>query len=277
MSQSPILTLNDGIQIPQVGLGVWQLDDAQTEAACLAAFDAGYRHIDTAKMYNNEEAVGRALKRTSVPRDEIFITTKLANADQGYDSTLKAFDASMKRLGLEKLDLYLIHWAAPKQLKYKDTWRAFVRLKEEGRVRSIGVCNFNQSHLDDIIADSGVAPSVNQIEIHPDFNQQTLLEFCQSRKIRTEAWSPLGQGGELLKAPLFKQLAQKHGKEPVQVILRWHIQAGHVVIPRSKNPERIKSNFDIFDFTLDDADMKAIASMPQTGRLGPDPETFGNP
>lgn len=277
MSHSPILTLNDGVQIPQVGLGVWQLDDAQTEASCLAAFEAGYRHIDTAKMYDNEEAVGRAIKRASLPRDDLFITTKLANPDQGYDSTLKAFDASMKRLGLDKLDLYLIHWAAPKQQKYKDTWRAFVRLKEEGRVRSIGVCNFNQPYLDDIIQDSGVAPSVNQIEIHPDFNQQALLDFCRARKIRTEAWSPLGQGGALLDAPLFKQLAEKHGKAPVQVILRWHIQAGHVVIPRSKNPARIKSNFDIFDFTLDDADMKAIAAMPQTGRLGPDPETFGNP
>ncbi|WP_024902881.1 aldo/keto reductase [Robbsia andropogonis] len=276
MSQSPLLTLNDGVHIPQVGLGVWQLDDKQTEASSLAALDAGYRHIDTAKIYGNEEAVGRALKNTSVPRDEIFITTKLWNADQGYESTLKAFDASMKRLGLETLDLYLIHWAAPQLQKYKDTWRAFVRLKEEGRVRSIGVCNFNQSHLDDIIEDSGVVPSVNQIEIHPDFNQQALVDFCISRKITTEAWSPLGQGGELLKAPLFKQLADKDGKEPVQVILRWHIQAGHVVIPRSKNPDRVKSNFEIFDFKLDDADMKAIASMPQTGRLGPDPETFNN-
>jgi len=274
MPHAPLITLNDGVQIPQLGLGVWQLDDDQAYTSSMAALQAGYRHIDTAMIYGNEAGVGRALADSGLKRDEVFITTKLWNADQGYDSTLRAFDLSMAKLGLEQLDLYLIHWALPKKAAYRDTWKAFVRLKEEGRVRSIGVSNFHPEHLQHIIADTGVTPSVNQVELHPDFAQLELAEYNRSLGIVTESWSPLGQGGALLSQPVLSQIAEKHGKSAAQVILRWHIQAGHVVIPRSSNPQRIAANLDVFDFALDEQDLNAIARIPQTGRLGPHPDTF---
>ncbi|EIK97232.1 2,5-diketo-D-gluconic acid reductase [Pseudomonas sp. M47T1] len=274
MPSAPLITLNDGVQIPQLGLGVWQLDDAQAYESSKAALAAGYRHIDTAMIYGNEAGVGRAVAESDVPREQIFVTTKLWNADQGFDRTLRAFDASLERLGLETLDLYLIHWAIPKKGAYRDTWKAFVRLHQEGRVRSIGVSNFNAEHLGHIIDDTGVVPSVNQIEIHPDFNQAPLSQWCRDRGIVTESWSPLGQGGELLKLPLFAEIAQRHGKTPAHVILRWHLQNGHVVIPRSSNAQRIATNIDVFDFELSDQELEAIARLTQTGRLGPDPETI---
>lgn len=274
MPSAPLITLNDGVRIPQLGLGVWQLDDAQAYESSKAALAAGYRHIDTAMIYGNEAGVGRAVAESDLAREEIFITTKLWNADQGFDSTLRAFDASLKRLGLETLDLYLIHWAIPKKGAYRDTWKAFVRLQQEGRVRSIGVSNFNAEHLEHIIDDTGVVPSVNQIEIHPDFNQQALSQWCRDKGIVTESWSPLGQGGELLKLPLFAEIAQHHGKTPAHVILRWHVQNGHVVIPRSSNAQRIAANIDVFDFELSHQELEAIAQLKQTGRLGPDPETI---
>lgn len=274
MPQAPLITLNDGIQIPQLGLGVWQLDDDQAYTSSVAALKAGYRHIDTAMIYGNESGVGRALAESEVARSEIFITTKLWNTDQGYDSTLRAFDTSMKKLGLEQLDLYLIHWALPKKNAYRDTWKAFVRLHEEGRVRSIGVSNFHPEHLKHIIDDTGVTPSVNQIELHPDFAQLELVEHCKHLGIVTESWSPLGQGGALLSQPLISQIASKHGKTAAQIILRWHVQNGHVVIPRSSNPERIAQNLDVFDFVLDEQDLQGLAHIPQTGRLGPNPDTF---
>lgn len=274
MPQAPLITLNDGIQIPQLGLGVWQLDDDQAYASSVAALKAGYRHIDTAMIYGNEAGVGRAVAESALAREEIFVTTKLWNADQGYDSTLRAFDASLQKLGLEYLDLYLIHWALPKKAAYRDTWKAFVRLQEEGRVRSIGVSNFHPEHLEHIIADTGVTPSVNQIELHPDFPQVELVEYCQAKGIVTESWSPLGQGGALLSQPVISQIAEKHGKSAAQVILRWHIQNRHVVIPRSSNPERIAQNLDVFDFELDEQDLQGIAHIPHTGRLGPNPDTF---
>lgn len=274
MPCAPLITLNDGVQIPQLGLGVWQLDDDQAYQSSKAALAAGYRHIDTAMIYGNEAGVGRAVAESDLPREQIFITTKLWNADQGYDSTLRAFDASLQRLGLETLDLYLIHWALPMKGAYRDTWRAFVKLKQEGRVRSIGVSNFNSDHLEHIIQDTGVTPSVNQIETHPDFNQAALSQWCRERGIVTESWSPLGQGGELLKLPLFAEIAQRHGKTPAHVILRWHLQSGHVVIPRSSNAERIAANIDVFDFELNAQELEAIAQLKQTGRLGPDPATF---
>jgi len=274
MPSAPLITLNDGVRIPQLGLGVWQLDDAQAYESSKAALAAGYRHIDTAMIYGNEAGVGRAVAESDLAREEIFITTKLWNADQGFDSTLRAFDASLKRLGLETLDLYLIHWAIPKKGAYRDTWKAFVRLQQEGRVRSIGVSNFNAEHLEHIIDDTGVVPSVNQIEIHPDFNQQALSQWCRDKGIVTESWSPLGQGGELLKLPLFAEIAQRHGKTPAHVILRWHVQNGHVVIPRSSNAQRIAANIDVFDFELSHQELEAIAQLKQTGRLGPDPETI---
>lgn len=274
MPHAPLITLNDGVQIPQLGLGVWQLDDEQAYASSVAALKAGYRHIDTAMIYGNEAGVGRAIAESGLAREEIFVTTKLWNTDQGFDSTLRAFDASLAKLGLEQLDLYLIHWALPKKAAYRDTWKAFVRLQQEGRVRSIGVSNFHAEHLQHIIGDTGVTPSVNQIELHPDFAQVDLVEFCKGLNIVTESWSPLGQGGALLSQPVLSQIAEKHGKSAAQVILRWHIQNQHVVIPRSSNPERIAQNLDVFDFVLDAQDMQAIARIPQTGRLGPNPDTF---
>ena len=274
MPHAPLITLNDGVQIPQLGLGVWQLDDEQAYASSVAALKAGYRHIDTAMIYGNEAGVGRAIAESGLAREEIFVTTKLWNTDQGFDSTLRAFDASLAKLGLEQLDLYLIHWALPKKAAYRDTWKAFVRLQQEGRVRSIGVSNFHAEHLQHIIGDTGVTPSVNQIELHPDFAQVDLVEFCKGLNIVTESWSPLGQGGALLSQPVLSQIAEKHGKSAAQVILRWHIQNQHVLIPRSSNPERIAQNLDVFDFVLDAQDLQAIARIPQTGRLGPNPDTF---
>lgn len=274
MPHAPLITLNDGVQIPQLGLGVWQLDDEQAYASSVAALKAGYRHIDTAMIYGNEAGVGRAIAESGLAREEIFVTTKLWNTDQGFDSTLRAFDASLAKLGLEQLDLYLIHWALPKKAAYRDTWKAFVRLQQEGRVRSIGVSNFHAEHLQHIIGDTGVTPSVNQIELHPDFAQVDLVEFCKGLNIVTESWSPLGQGGALLSQPVLSQIAEKHSKSAAQVILRWHIQNQHVVIPRSSNPERIAQNLDVFDFVLDAQDLQAIARIPQTGRLGPNPDTF---
>lgn len=274
MPHAPLITLNDGVQIPQLGLGVWQLDDEQAYASSVAALKAGYRHIDTAMIYGNEAGVGRAIAESGLAREEIFVTTKLWNTDQGFDSTLRAFDASMAKLGLEQLDLYLIHWALPKKAAYRDTWKAFVRLQQEGRVRSIGVSNFHAEHLQHIIGDTGVTPSVNQIELHPDFAQVDLVEFCKGLNVVTESWSPLGQGGALLSQPVLSQIAEKHGKSAAQVILRWHIQNQHVVIPRSSNPERITQNLNVFDFVLDAQDLQAIAHIPQTGRLGPNPDTF---
>ena len=274
MSSAPLITLNNGATIPQLGLGVWQLDNAQAEASCLTALQDGYRHIDTAMIYGNEEGVGKALKRTEVPRDQIFVTTKVWNADQGFDTTLRAFDTSLAKLQLSALDLYLIHWPLPKRDKYLDTWRALIRLQEEGRVKAIGVCNFNAEHLDRLIAETGFAPAVNQIELHPDFSQPALGSFCRSKGIAVQAWSPLGQGGELLKSPVLQKLAARHGKSAAQIVLRWHLQQGNIVIPRSQNPGRIKENFAVFDFELTEADLAAIAQMPQADRLGPDPETF---
>lgn len=274
MPHAPLITLNDGVRIPQLGLGVWQLTDEQAYVSSKAALNAGYRHIDTAMIYENEAGVGRAVADSGLSRDEIFITTKLWNADQGYDTTLRAFDESMKRLGLETLDLYLIHWATPKKNAYVDTWKAFVRLKEEGRIRSIGVSNFNADHLDRIIAETGAIPSVNQIELHPDFQQHEMVKFCHDKQIAIESWSPLGQGGKLLDDPTLKQIATKHDKTTAQVIIRWHLQQGHIVIPRSKNPERIAANIDVFDFELDKLDLTGIAQIPDAGRLGPDPATM---
>jgi 2,5-diketo-D-gluconate reductase A len=274
MASAPLITLNNGVQIPQLGLGVWQLDDDQAYASSKAALAAGYRHIDTAMIYGNEAGVGRAVAESELAREQIFITTKLWNADQGFDNTLRAFDASLERLGLETLDLYLIHWAIPRKGTYRDTWKAFVRLQEEGRVRAIGVSNFNAEHLQHIIDDTGVTPAVNQIEIHPDFAQKELSAWCADKGIVTESWSPLGQGGDLLKQQVFAEIAEHHGKTAAHIVLRWHLQQGHVVIPRSSNSQRIAANIDVFDFELTADELKAIDGIRQAGRLGPDPETI---
>lgn len=271
--QTPILTLNDGASIPQFGMGVWQIPDDQVTGLALAAFDAGYRHIDTARIYGNEGGVGRALRETDVGRDEIFITTKLWNTDQGFDPALRAFDESMELLGLDVLDLYLIHWPVPFRGRYVDSWKAMVRLREEGRVRSIGVSNFNASHIEKLIAETGVVPAVNQVELHPRFQQRALRAFHAEHGIATESWSPSGSG-RMLDHPVLGEIARKHGKSVAQVIFRWHVQEGLVVIPKSANPGRIRENIAIFDFVLDEGDMAKIKGLDDPeGRNGSDPET----
>ncbi|MBN3507474.1 aldo/keto reductase [Mycolicibacterium septicum] len=272
-SVSPRVTLNDGNSIPQVGLGVWQTPAEETERAVAAALQAGYRHIDTAAAYRNEPETGRGLVESGVPREDVFLVTKLWNSDQGYDSTLAAFDASLDRLGVDYLDLYLIHWPVPANNAYVDTFKAFAHLRDQGRVRSIGVSNFAPEHLTVLIDSTGIVPVVNQIELHPLLPQHELREVHAELGIATEAWSPLGQGS-LLADPVITGIAERHGKTPAQVLIRWHIHLGNIVIPKSVNPERIVSNFDVFDFDLDETDMAAIASLETDTRLGPDPRTF---
>lgn len=272
MTQQPILTLNDGVEIPQIGLGVWQIEDNAVEGAVLAALETGYRHIDTAKIYGNERGVGAALAASGLAPEEVFVTTKLWNADQGFDSTLRAFEESAARLGREVIDLYLIHWPVPQQNVFAETWKAFVRLREEGRVRSIGVSNFNPHHIDRIVGETGVVPSVNQIELHPRFQQHGLRAYHAEKGIVIESWSPLGSG-RLLGDEVLSGIAQKHGKSVAQIILRWHIGQGLIVIPKSVTPSRIAENFALFDFELDAEDIETIASLDSPdGRNGPDPD-----
>ena len=273
MTEQTHLTFNDGHVIPQVGLGVWQTPNDTAVQAVKTALDAGYRHIDTAAAYRNEKGVGEGIKASGLSREDVFVTTKLWNDNQGHDETLVAAEKSLGRLGLDLLDLYLIHWPAPRKDLYVQTWKAFVRLKEEGRVKSIGVSNFAAVHLDRIIGETGVAPAINQIELHPRFQQTALREANAARGVLTQSWSPLGQG-QLLADPVIGSIARKHGKTPAQVIIRWHIDSGLVVIPKSVTPERIVQNFGVFDFQLDDADKAAIAGLDSAdGRIGPDPLT----
>lgn len=268
MSQQPSVTLNDGAQMPQFGLGVWQTPDDEAPEVIRAALAADYRMVDTAAIYGNEAGVGRGLAGA----EGVYLTTKVWNDRQGFDTTLKAFAESEKRLG-RRIDLYLIHWPRPDLDRYVDTWRALVRLKEEGRVGSIGVSNFMPDHLERIIGETGVVPAVNQIELHPRFQQKSLVEAHQKHGIVTEAWSPLGRGS-LLDHPVIGGIALKHGKTPAQVIIRWHLDKGYVVIPKSANPGRIRQNIEVFDFRLDDEDLKALAALDSPdGRTGPDPMT----
>jgi 2,5-diketo-D-gluconate reductase A len=273
---APSITLNDGNSMPQVGLGVWQTPAEETERAVATALDAGYRHVDTAAGYFNEREVGKAIKdaaSSGLPREDVFVTTKLWNADQGYDSTLAAFDASMDRLGLEYLDLYLIHWPMPAKNAFVDTFKAFAHLRDRGRIRSIGVSNFEPEHLRTLVDGTGIVPAVNQVELHPLLQQQELREVHAQLGVATEAWSPLGQGS-LLSNPTVTAVADAHGKTPAQVLIRWHIQLGNIVIPKSVTPERIVSNFDVFDFELSEQDMASVSSLGDGTRLGPDPRTF---
>jgi 2,5-diketo-D-gluconate reductase A len=274
---APLIALNDGNAIPSVGLGVFQTPPKETEQAVSAALEVGYRHIDTAAAYGNEREVGRAVKKSGIPRDEIFIVTKLWNADQGYDSTMKAFEKSAKRLGLSGeggyLDLYLIHWPVPAISEFVDTWRVFGAMHDLGHIRSIGVSNFAPEHLNTLIDATGIVPVVNQIELHPLMTQVELREVHKKLGIATEAWSPLGQG-RLLDHPTITGIADAHGKTPAQVIIRWHLQIGNIVIPKSVNPKRIASNFDVFDFELSDDDVTSVSSLDNGTRLGPDPRTF---
>ncbi len=274
MSQVPSLSLNNGVTMPQLGFGVWQVPDDEATKAVATALEAGYRSIDTAAVYRNEEGTGRAIAASSLPREDLFITTKLWNGEQGYDSTLRAFDASMDRLGLDYLDLYLIHWPMPSKDTYVDSYRAFEKIHSDGRVKSIGVSNFLPEHLERLIGETSIVPAVNQIELHPQLQQAESRAFHEQHGIRTEAWSPLGQGKGLLEVPTVVAVAQKHGRSPAQVVLRWHLQLGNVVIPKSVTPSRIQENFDVFDFELDGDDLAAFAALDEGRRLGADPATF---
>jgi 2,5-diketo-D-gluconate reductase A len=270
----PFLDLNDGNRIPQLGFGVFQVPPEDTADAVLHALRTGYRAIDTAAMYENEAGVADAVARSDLDRDDVFITTKLGNRDHGTDAARRAFEQSLERLGSEYVDLYLIHWPIPSQDKYADTWRALCEFKQEGRARSIGTSNFLIEHLERIIDETGVTPAVNQIELHPRLTQSDLRNFHHEHGILTEAWSPLAQA-ELLDYPTIVQLAEAVDRTPAQVILRWHIQLGNIVIPKSVTPERIEENFRVFDFELDSGQMRAISELDSTdGRTGPDPLHF---
>ena len=273
MPVGPTIKLTNGVEIPQLGFGVFQVPDEETTETVTRALEAGYRSIDTAAAYGNERGVGEAIKASGIDRDELFVTTKLWNSAQGYDSTLRAFDDSMSKLGLEQLDLYLIHWPVPKAGKFVDTWKAFEKLHADGRVRAIGVSNFQPTHLRRLLDEGLTLPAVNQIELHPALQQATLRAFHTEHGIVTEAWSPLAQG-EVLDVPEITKTAEKHGKTPAQVVLRWHLQLGNVVIPKSVTPKRIRENIDVFDFELDGDDLAAIAGLERGHRTGPDPDTF---
>ncbi|QJC54530.1 aldo/keto reductase [Paenibacillus albicereus] len=257
--------------MPRLGLGVWKVtEEGQVEQSIQDAVKAGYRSIDTAKAYGNEEGVGRAIRECGVPREELFVTTKVWNSDQGYDSTLKAFQDSLEKLGLDTLDLYLIHW--PVKGKYKDTWRALEQLYKDGKVRAIGVCNFHVHHLEDLLQDAEIKPMVNQVEYHPLLSQVELRQYCQDQGIVLEAWSPLMQGN--LDVPQIQELAEKHGKTPAQIVLRWDLQNGVVTIPKSTHEKRIRENADVFDFELSHEDMALLDGLNQDKRFGPDPDNF---
>ncbi|MDB5184158.1 MAG: glyoxal reductase [Candidatus Saccharibacteria bacterium] len=274
----PRILLNDSYTMPQIGLGVWQAKNGEeVQHAVHAAIDNGYRLIDTAALYANEDGVGEAIASSGVPREEIFLTTKLWNADHGYDNALRAFDASLERLGTEYVDLYLIHWPVPQTDKYVETWHALEEIKKSGRAKSIGVCNFPIPELERLIAESDTVPAINQIELHPRLQQQELRDYCASKGIHVESWSPIGgTGGDLLDDPILVEIAKKHTKSSAQVVIRWHIQLGLIVIPKSVHPDRIAQNIDVFDFSLSDDDMTQIASLNTNTRRGPDPSVFGN-
>jgi 2,5-diketo-D-gluconate reductase A len=257
--------------MPQLGFGVWQVPDAEAQAAVETALEAGYRSIDTAKVYENETGVGRAVRASGLARGELFITTKLWNADHGHDEALRAFDASLERLGMDYVDLYLIHWPVPAQDKYVDAWKALERIYTEGRAKAIGVSNFTAEALDRVLAETAVVPVLNQIELHPYFNQAQMRAVNAGHGIATESWSPLGQGKGLLEDPVLVELAEKYGKSAAQVVLRWHLQLGNVVIPKSVTPSRIRENFEVFDFALEPADVDRISGLDNGGRIGADP------
>ncbi|AST07077.1 aldo/keto reductase [Anoxybacillus flavithermus] len=266
-------TLHNGVRMPWLGLGVYKVQEGdEVNRAVRTALEVGYRHIDTAAFYDNEKGVGQAVRKSGIPRDEIFVTTKVWNSDQGYESTLQAFDASLKKLGFDYIDLYLVHW--PVKGKYKETYKALEKLYKDGFVRAIGVSNFQIHHLEDILSDCEIKPMVNQVEFHPRLTQKPLLDFCKQHDIQLEAWSPLMRGGDLLNERTLVNIAQKYGKTPAQVILRWDLQHEVVTIPKSVTPERIAQNANIFDFALTKEDMDAIDALNENHRIGPDPDNF---
>ncbi|MFF7559999.1 aldo/keto reductase [Streptomyces pseudovenezuelae] len=271
MISIPTHTLNDGTRIPALGLGTWPMDDTEAERAVATALESGYRLVDTATNYRNETGVGRGVAAAGVPREEVLVTTKLPGRHHGYEETLASFEESRARLGLEYVDLYLIHWPLPRVDRYVDSWNAMIKLREDGLVRSIGVSNFTPAHIERLEKETGVLPSVNQIELHPLFPQDELRAFHAAKGIVTESWSPLGRGSDLLDDPAVAGVAEAHGVTPGQVILRWHTQLGALPIPKSGDPERQRANLDVFGFELSEAELTAIGARAHR-RLGGDPE-----
>ncbi|MFA0998712.1 MULTISPECIES: aldo/keto reductase [Pseudomonas syringae group] len=267
------IQLSDAQRIPQIGLGVWQASDDEARAAVRVALEEGYRHVDTASIYGNEKGVGEGLRDAGIPREQVFLTTKIWNDAHGFESATAALDASLERLNVDYVDLLLIHWPAPSQDNYVDTWRALINAQRNGKARSIGVSNFNADHLQKLIDETGVAPVLNQIELHPFMQQEALRSAHESMGIATQSWSPLGQGTALSNSVIL-EIARKHGRPAAQVIIRWHMELGLIAIPKSITPSRIRENFNVFDFTLDTCDLAAIAALDSGKRLGPDPSTF---
>jgi 2,5-diketo-D-gluconate reductase A len=272
----PSLTLHDGVEIPQLGFGVFQVPPEDTQRVVEEALAAGYRHIDTAAAYRNEKGVGAGISASGIPREEVFVTTKLWNEQQGFDSTLATFEKSLGRLGMEYVDLYLIHWPVPTEDRFVETWKAFERIREQGGARTIGVSNFRIEDLERLGRETDTVPTVNQVELHPRFQQRELRAWHEEHGIATEAWSPLGQGA-LLGEPPVVEAAERHGRTPAQAIIRWHLQLGNVVIPKSVTPERIRENIEVFDFELGDEEMASIEAIDTGRRFGPDPATFVSP
>ncbi|MDF2968709.1 MAG: 2,5-didehydrogluconate reductase, partial [Nocardioidaceae bacterium] len=267
----PTVTLNNGSTIPQLGFGVFQVPPEDTSDVVAKALEVGYRHIDTAALYDNEEGVGAAVRASGLTRDEVFVTTKLGNPHQGAETGLAAFETSLDKLGMDYVDLYLIHWPLPARDLYVETWQMMEKLYAEGRARAIGVSNFQPQHLRRLQAEATVLPAVNQVELHPTLAQTELREVHAQMGIATEAWAPIAKGAEL-DNPTIGEIAQRVGKSPAQVILRWHLQLGNIVFPKSVTPSRIEENFDLFDFELDDADMTSITALDSGNRTGPHPE-----
>jgi 2,5-diketo-D-gluconate reductase A len=275
MTQVPTIRLNNGVEIPQFGFGVYQVPPEETAQTVRAAFDAGYRHIDTAQMYGNEEGVGQALAESGLSRDEVFITTKLNNDGHGEDAAVRRLDESLERLGTDHVDLYLIHWPRPRENRYVETWRGLEKALGEGKTRAIGVSNFTIANLERLAEETGTVPAVNQIELHPRLVQRELRNYHVEHGIATEAWSPIAQGGDLLTDGILKELAEKYGKTPAQIVLRWHIQLGNIVFPKSMRPERMRENLDVFGFDLSNDDLDAVSALDRHERTGPDPDNFG--
>jgi 2,5-diketo-D-gluconate reductase A len=271
--EQALVRLSDGHMMPQLGYGTWQVTEG-TAGIVADAIGAGYRSIDTASIYKNEREVGEGIANGGVPREQLFVTTKLGNADQGYDSTLAAFDASLDRLGLDYVDLYLIHWPVPSRGLYYDSWQAMTRLRDEGRIRSIGVSNFLPEHIERIIGEAGIKPVLNQIELHPRFQQRTMRDYHEEHEILIEGWSPLGRGG-VLDHPTIEKIAEKHGRSPAQIVIRWHLDQGNITIPKAADRRHMVDNLSVGGFSLDYEDMAAIAKMDDPdGRTGSDPATY---
>ena len=273
MPEVPTIALPDEVEIPQLGFGVFQGPPEETEAAVAGALAVGYRHIDTAAAYRNERGVGAAIAASGLPREEVFVTTKLWNSQQGHDAALEAIDKSLGRLGMDHVDLYLIHWPVPEQDRYVETWQAFEEIRAQGKARAVGVSNFRVEDLERLAEETATTPAVNQIELHPRFQQRELRAYHAEHGIATEAWSPLAQGA-VLEEEAIVAIAEAHGKTAAQVVLRWHLQLDNVVIPKSVTPERIRANFDLFDFELSGEEMAAVEELDRGGRIGPDPATF---